>query len=319
MRAAQIERFGDWRAVGVADVAVPVPRAGEVLVRVAASSVNPVDVAHREGRLRLLSGGHMPRGLGIDAVGTVHGVGASVRGFEPGQRVWGIRAGASGMRAATGLTAEFAVVDARRLALAPASLDDAEAASFLIGGYTALRALTDVAGVRAGDRVLVRGGTGGVGSAAVQVAAALGARVAVLASAAGEGVARQLGATEFFDYRTATPASVGAVDVLIDTVGTDLLVWRKTLSPGGRMVGVAFDSVAGLVPIGASAVFGPRRIRTFAGEPPAGALAKLTRFVDEHGTRGVVHGTYPLARLGEAHREFSAGGVRGKIVVAVAD
>jgi NADPH:quinone reductase-like Zn-dependent oxidoreductase len=318
MRAAQIERFGDWRAVGVADAPVPVPRTGEVLLRVATSSVNPVDIAHREGRLRLLAGRRMPQGLGIDAVGTVERVGSAVRDFVPGQRVWAIRAGASGMRRATGLTAQLAVVDARRVALAPASLDDVAAAGLLIGGYTALRALTDVAHVRPGDRVLVRGGTGGVGSAAVQIAAALGARVAVLASASGEGVARQLGATEFFDYRTATPASVGSVDVVMDTVGTDLFAWRRALSPGGRMVGVAFDSVAGLAAVGASAVFGARRIRTFAGEPPVGALAALTRFVDEHGLRGVVHATYPLDRLGEAHRDFSVGGVRGKIVVEVA-
>jgi NADPH:quinone reductase-like Zn-dependent oxidoreductase len=315
MRAAQITRFGDWRAVGVAEAPVPIPREEEVLVRVSASSVNSVDVAHREGRLRLLSGRRIPQGLGIDLVGTVEGAGAAVRGFSPGERVWGIRAGASGMRRATGLTADFAVVDPRGLAPAPANLSDPEAASLVIGGYTALRGLSDVAHVRPGERVLVRGGTGGVGSAAVQIAVAMGARVAVLASASGADLAADLGATEFFDYSTATPASIGKVDVLFDTVGTDLLSWRRTLAVGGRMIGVAFDSLSGLATIGASRVYGSRRIRTFAGEPPAGFLADLTRFVEDTSIRGVVHATYPIERIAEAHRAFSAGRVGGKIVI----
>jgi len=201
----------------------------------------------------------------------------------------------------------------------PESLDEVEAASLVVGGYTALRALRDVARLQPGERVLVRGGAGGVGSGAVQIASAIGARVAVLASASCEKLVGDLGATEFFDYSTATPASVGKVDVLIDTVGTDLLAWRRTLGPGGRMVGVAFDSPAGLTAIGMSRVFGTRRVRTFAGQPPAGALAALTRFVNEKSIHGVVHGTYPLKETAEAHRAFAAGGVRGKIVITAAD
>jgi NADPH:quinone reductase-like Zn-dependent oxidoreductase len=318
MLAAQITRFGDWRTVSLSDVPIPTPRRGEVLVRVAASSINSVDVAHREGRLGPLAGRRMPQGLGIDLVGTVQTTGPAVRAFLPGERVWGIRAGAGGMRTPTGLAAEYAVVDARRLALAPASLDDAESASLVIGGYTALRALRDVARLQPGERVVVRGGSGGVGSAAIQIAAALGAGVAVLASSSSRELVMGLGATEFFDYSTATPATVGKVDVFFDTVGTDLLAWRRTLASRGRMVGVAFDSVAGLAAIGMSSVFGSRRIRTFAGEPPVGALADVTRFVNEHGIRGVVHSTYPLAELPEGHRVFAAGGVRGKIVIRVA-
>jgi NADPH:quinone reductase-like Zn-dependent oxidoreductase len=315
MRAAQITRFGDWRTVATSEVPTPSPRGGEVLVRVSASSINSVDIAHREGRLRALAGRRLPQGLGIDLVGTVESTGPGVGSFSPGDRVWGIRAGAGGMRQPTGLTADYAVVDARRVARAPESLDDASAASLVTGGYTALRALRDVARLQPGERVLVRGGAGGVGSAAIQIAAALGARVAALASSSSADLVGSLGATEVFDYSTATPASVGRVDVLLDTVGTDLFAWRRTLAPGGRMVGVAFDSLRGLAAIGASGVFASRRIRMFAGEPPAGILDSLTAFVDDHGIRGVVHNSYPLEELAEAHRAFAAGGVRGKIVI----
>ncbi|MGV8858696.1 quinone oxidoreductase family protein [Rhodoglobus sp.] len=319
MRAAQITRFGDWEAIQVADVPIPAPRADEVLVRVAASSVNSVDIKHRQGRLRLLAGRRVPQGLGIDLVGSVESVGGAVKDFAPGERVWGIRAGASGMRNAAGPAADYCVVDARHLARAPESLDNVDAASLVTGAYTALRALKDVARLQPGERVLVRGGTGGVGNAVVQVAAALGARVAVLASPSSDNLASVLGASEFFDYTTATPASVGKVDVLVDTVGTDLLGWRRTLAPNGRMVSVAFDSLAGIAAIGMSRIYGSARIRMFAGEPPAGALATLTQFVNERGIRGLVHKTYPLENLAEAHRAFSAGGVRGKIVVRIAE
>ncbi|WP_326966805.1 zinc-binding dehydrogenase [Arthrobacter sp. CG_A4] len=182
-----------------------------------------------------------------------------------------------------------------------------------------MRALRDVARLQPGERVLVRGGTGGVGNAVVQIAAALGARVAVLASPSSGDLVSSLGATEFFDYTTATPASVGKADVIVDTVGTDLLAWRRTLAADGRMVTVAFDSLAGIAAIGRSRVYGSARIRTFAGEPPAGALATLTQFVDKHHIRGLVHNTYPLNDIAEAHRAFAAGGVRGKIAIRIAE
>ncbi|MFT2816748.1 NAD(P)-dependent alcohol dehydrogenase [Leifsonia sp. A12D58] len=318
MRAAQIIRFGDWRAVAVTTTAVPEPGDGEVLVRVSASSLNTVDVVRRDGRLRMLTGRRLPQGLGIDMVGTVERTGAGVQGFGPGDRVWGIRSDTAGMKNPTGLTADYAVAHAHQIASAPHTLDDVQAAAFAVGGYTALRALRDVARLQPGERVLIRGGTGGVGSAAVQIAAALGGRVAVLASARNEQIARDLGAQEFFDYATASPALVGPTDVILDTVGTDLLRWRRLLTPQGRMVGVAFNSAAGLATIAASIVFGPRRIRTFAGEPPPGSLACVTSFAETHGLRALVHGTFPLEDLQDAHRTFDAQALRGKIVITVA-
>jgi len=318
MHTAQITRFGDWRAVHVAETTVPDAAAGQVLVRVSASSLNAVDAAHREGRLTVLAGRRLPQGLGIDLVGTIEGIGANVTGLQVGDRVWGIRAGAFSMKGARGLTAEYAVVNASQVARAPESLDDVQAAALVVGGYTSLRALRDVARLQPGERVLVRGGTGGVGSAAVPIAAAMGGRVAVLASARNEDLALGLGAHEFFDYATATPASVGSADVILDTVGSDLLAWRRLLSPGGRMVSVAFDSLAGLVAITASSVFGRGRIRTFAGEPPSGYLNSLSSFVDEHRIRALVHETFPLEHVQDAHRAFTAPGLRGKIVVTTA-
>jgi NADPH:quinone reductase-like Zn-dependent oxidoreductase len=318
MRAAQITRFGDWRVLRVAEVSVPAPGPGDVLVRVAASSVNSVDRAHREGKMRVLAGRRLPQGVGIDAVGTVESVGAGVTRFRRGDRVWGIRADAASMRSATGLTAELATISEQHVALAPTTLDDAQAAALVVGGYTALRALRDVAHLRSGERVLVRGGAGGVGSAAVQVAAALGARVAVLASARSEAVARGLGAEEFFDHRSTRPGDVGPVDVMLDTVGTELLAWRRTLTPTGRMVGIAFDSPAALASIAMTTIFGTRRIRTFAGGPPAGSLADVTRFVEDNAIHALVHDTFALQDVQAAHHAFQARPLHGKLVITTA-
>jgi NADPH:quinone reductase-like Zn-dependent oxidoreductase len=315
MRAAQITRFGDWRVVDVAETAIPEPGPGQVLVRVNASSINVADVAHREGRLKVFTGRRLPQGLGVDLVGTVERTGAGVSEFSMGDRVWGIRAGAAGMKSAAGPTADFAVIEAHNIAHAPERLDDVQAAALVVGAYTALRALRDVARLQPGERVLIRGGTGAVGGAAVQIAAALGGRVAVLASPRSEQLAHELGAHEYFDYTTASPHAVGPADVVLDTVGTDLSAWRRTLTPTGRMVGVAFDSLAALATIGASTVFLSRRIRMFAGEPPAGTLAGVTRFVDNHGIRALVHDTFPLDRLQDAHHAATTRGLQGKIVI----
>jgi NADPH:quinone reductase-like Zn-dependent oxidoreductase len=317
VRAAQFSRFGDPRVIRIADAAIPTADAGEILIRVAASSVNAVDASHRVGKLSFISGRRFPQGLGIDAVGTVEAVGEGVVGFALGERVWAIRAGARGMRQARGLAAEFAVVDARTVAHAPESLDDIQAAALVVSGYTALRALRDVLRVQPSDRVLVRGAAGGVGSAAVSIAIALGGQVAALASSRTGDLVRSLGAHELFDYSLATPSAVGSSDAIFDTVGTDLSAWRRTMAKGGRMATVAFDSPRALATLGLSAVHGPRRIRAFAGEPPAGQLARLAEFVDAHEIRPVVHGTYPLADIGLAHEAFAGRGIAGKLVITV--
>lgn len=145
-----------------------------------------------------------------------------------------------------------------------------EAVSLLAGGTTSLTALTDKSRLRPGERLLVRGGSGGVGSVAVQVGKVLGAHVTALAGAGNLGFVRSLGADEAFDYRTTGPDGLGTFDVVLDTVGTRHAAFRKLLAPGGRMVALAFD-VDNLVPslayIAASAVHGSRRVRFFSGNP----------------------------------------------------
>ncbi|RWZ52699.1 NADP-dependent oxidoreductase [Labedella phragmitis] len=317
MKAAQFVRFGDPGVIDVVDAAVPTPGEGEVLIRVAASSVNAVDASHRSGELGLITRRRFPQGLGVDAVGRIEGVGAGVTGFVKGERVWAMRAGADGLRRSTGLAAEFAVVHSHRVAPAPESLSDAEAAALIVGGYTALRAFRDVLSLRPGSRTLIRGASGGVGSAAVPIAAALGGQVIGVTSRRNGDLVRSLGAQEVFDYATATPSDVGSADVIFDTVGTQLSAWRSALSRNGRMATVAVGSAGALAAVGLSAIHGSRRIRMFAGEPPTGQLAALSAFVDANHIRPVVHETFRIDDIGRAHDRFDRGGVAGKLVIVM--
>lgn len=310
MRAALYDRYGPPEVLYEGRVPVPVAGPGEVLVRVVAASVNGGELYGRAGRVRFVTGRRFPQRTGIDFTGEV------VRGpgFTPGDRVWGLLPGTFGS------AAEFVVLPPDRLALAPAGLDPVAAAALPAVGTTAITALRDKAELRSGERLLVRGGSGGVGSVAVQLGAAYGATVTALAGADHLEFVRSLGATEALDYRRTGPRDLGRFDVVLDTVGTDHRAYRRLLAPGGRMVAIAFDvrrMVPSLAYLAASTAFGSRRVRFFRGDPRSDLLAELTALTERGALRPVVERVYPLADIAEAHRALEAGGVRGKLVVTV--
>jgi NADPH:quinone reductase-like Zn-dependent oxidoreductase len=317
VRSAQFTRYGDDGVIEIVDAAIPRPGPTEVLLRVAASSVNAVDIAHRAGKLAYVTGRNFPQGLGVDAVGRIESMGSDVSGFARGERVWAVRAGAGGMKQPIGLASEYAVVDARRVSHAPESMDDTTAAALVVSGYTALRALRDSLRLQPGGRVIIRGASGGVGSAAVSIAAAMNGYVVGLASQRNLEVVQALGAHEVFDYSATTPSQVAPADAVFDTVGTRLSAWRRTLRRGGRMATVAFASPAAIATIVSSVVHGSKRVRAFAGEPPAGHLAELAAFVEARGIRPLVHETISLDAIARAHRVFEGRGLAGKVVVTM--
>lgn len=313
MRAALYDRYGPPEVLYVGEVPRPVAGAGQVLVRVTASSVNGGELYGRAGRARFVTGfGGFPHRIGIDFAGEVAAAGPDVPDFAPGDRVWGL------LPRAFGAAAEFVVVPAGRLAPAPAGLDLADAAALPAVGTTVITALRDKAKLRAGDRLLVRGASGGVGHVAVQLGRAYGAHVTALAGARNLEFVRELGAHEAFDYATVAPAELSRFDVVVDTVGTDLPAYRRLLTRTGRMVTVSFDIdhvVASLGYVLASTVYGRRRVRFFRGDPHRELLAELTRLTENGSLRPVVHRVFPLAAIADAHRALENGGVRGKIVV----
>ncbi|MGW4111366.1 NAD(P)-dependent alcohol dehydrogenase [Actinosynnema sp. NPDC004786] len=308
MRAALFDRYGPPDVLYEGEVPEPVPRPGEVVVRVHAVSVNGGEVLGRSGRLKLLLGPKFPKRVGIDFAGEV----VSGPGYEPGAHVWG------GLpRGRFGSAAEYLALSPRQLAPSPAGLDLVRAAALPGVGTTAITALRDRARLRPGERLLVRGASGGVGSVAVQLGKAYGAHVTALAGKRNlDFVREELGADEAVDYRT-DPADLGRFDVVLDTHGSALPAYRRLLGPGGRMVGIAFRSAGDVGYLLASAVFGSRRVRFFSGNPETELFADLTALVERGAIRPVVDSVHPLSAIADAHRALEAGGVRGKHVVRV--
>jgi len=316
MRAAVFDRYGPPEVLYEGTVTRPVAGPGEVLVRVRATSVNGGELAGRAGRLRLvtdLAQRGFPKRVGTDFVGDVVEVGRDVTAAAVGERVWGL------LPRTFGSTAQYVVVPPDRFAPAPAGLEPAEAAALPVG-TTSITALRDVARLRPGERLLVRGAAGGVGVTGVQLGRAYGAHVTGLARAEHLGLVRGLGAVEALDYRTTDPADLERFDVVLDTVGTDLRSYRRLLAPGGRMVTIAFDldrAVRSLGYVLGSAVHGRRRVLFFSGNPRRDLFEELTRLTESGALRPVVDRVHPMSEIAAAHRALEEGGVRGKVVVTV--
>lgn len=314
MRAVVFDRYGGPEVLHERHVAMPVARAGDVVVRVDATSVNGADLMLRSGKLAIVTGRRFPKQLGIDFVGTLVEADPDLDGLSIGDRVWGAVDPRRGPRS----LAEWVSIPATQIARAPGNLTAEEAVTLIAGGTTAHTALVDHAKVQPGERVLVRGAAGGVGSVAVQLAKSLGATVTALASASSSEFVRNLGADAVIDYRATSPAQLGAFDIVFDAHGSSLFSFRRLLAPGGRMVSIAVDADAparSLLAITASGVFGSRRIRFFRGNPGRLDLELLTTRVERGELRPVLDRTFSLSRAAEAHTALEARGVHGKLVI----
>lgn len=316
MVAAQYVGYGEPAVLRVADVPRPSPGEGEVLVKVQASSVNGGELAKRSGQLRYITGRHFPQPIGVDFVGVIAELGTGVADVHVGLPVWGTVS----ERANSGTQAEYVAVPADRVSRSPLGLSPIDAAALIAGGTTALAALRDVARLRPGERLLVRGAAGGVGSVAVQVGIMLGAHVTGLAHPSSEDFVRQMGAEAVIDYST-PPAELSEFDVIFDTRGTQLRSFRSRLASGGRMVTIAPDidrPIASVFYIALSTVHRGRRVRIFLGNPEATLLREVAVAAESGALRPVVHRSFGLMDIGAAHEMLERGGVEGKLVLNIA-
>jgi NADPH:quinone reductase-like Zn-dependent oxidoreductase len=315
MRAISQDAFGGPEVLRLIEVRKPVPLPTEVLVRVVAAGVNPVDDQTRAGQGVAAVLGDPPFILGWDVCGTVEEIGHGVHTLRPGDEVFGM----PWFPRQAGAYAEYVTAPSRQFARKPATLTHQEAAAAPLAALTAWELLTAATTVRPGQRVLVHAAAGGVGHLAVQLAKHLGAYVIGTASAANHEWLRKLGADELIDYRSQLFEDVVAdVDLVLDLVPDNHVTGLRsltTLRPGGLLLAVP----AGVSPeMAARAAQLGVRAEPFLVEPDGAALGRIAALIDEGALSIEVAKVFPLEQAAEAHRQIATRHTQGKLVLQVA-
>ncbi|MGO9802987.1 MAG: NAD(P)-dependent alcohol dehydrogenase [Steroidobacteraceae bacterium] len=327
MQAVLYRCYGTPQVLKLEEVAKPVPADDELLVKVRAASLNPLDWHYLSGTpyiVRLDAGIGAPKDprMGVDFSGTVEAVGKSVQHFKVGDEVFGGRDGAF---------AEYLTVrESRAVAVKPAGVSFEQAAALPIAAITALQALRDKGKLRAGQKVLINGASGGVGTFAVQLAKWLGGEVTGVCSTRNVELVRSLGADHVIDY-TREDFTRGAerYDLIIDNVGNHpLLEYRRVMTPHGILVLVgggptpSGQMLGGLTIMLKGLILNPfvsQSFEPFLAELNPKDLSLLAGLIQQGRLKPVIDRRYPLAQLPEAMSYLEAGHARGKIVIDVGD
>jgi NADPH:quinone reductase-like Zn-dependent oxidoreductase len=311
VKAVVATEIGGPDVLAVWTVPTPEPLPTEVLVRVHAAGVNPVDTKTRSGRGMKRVLGEPPFVVGWDVAGVVESVGMGVTRFAPGDEVFGM----PWFPRQAAAYAEYVTAPSRQLARKPASLSFAQAGALPLASLTAWQALVDTALVEPGMRVLVHAAAGGVGHLAVQIAKSRGAYVIGTASAKKHDLLVSLGVDEPIDYKTTDFTTVVAdVDVVLDLVGSEDYGMRSlsVLRPGGLLIMVPSG-----VPEAVSAA-GPEQGKRVTGilvEPDGAALGEVAALVEAGRLRVEIERTFPLEQAAAAHELSESGSVGGKLVL----
>jgi NADPH:quinone reductase-like Zn-dependent oxidoreductase len=312
MKAVMYRNYGGPDVLETADVPEPVIRDDEILIRVRATSVNPVDWKFRSGKPRIpfLK---LPRITGLDVCGTVVGVGRSVTRFKKGDDLFAMLSAFAG-----GGCAEYAAVPERQAAMKPGNLSFAEAAAVPLAGLTALQTLRDYGGIKTGDRVLINGASGGVGSFAVQIARVFGAEVTGVASGKNRDFVLGLGAGRAIDYITedftdGTPR----YDIIFDAVSSrSFRECRPVLKPKGIYLST-LPKVSTAIRMVTGAILGGKRSRVISVRPVGADLEVLRAWIEENRLTPRIDRVYPMEKTAEAQTASETGRARGKIVIEI--
>jgi NADPH:quinone reductase-like Zn-dependent oxidoreductase len=310
MKAIVTPRWGDSSVLTETEVPTPAPGPTEILVRVQAAGVNPVDFKTRAGGGVADFLGTPPVILGWDVAGVVEAVGYGVTLFAPGDEVFGMPKFPRPAEA----YAEYVTAPARHFAHKPATLSTVEAGGLPLAGLTAWQALVDTAGLREGERVLVTAASGGVGHLAVQIAKARGAQVTASGRAVKHEFLRSIGADEVVDYTAVDLGSaVRDVDVVFDTFGAGTASLLPALRDGGRLVTIASD----VTPLADAAAARDIRVSAVLVEPDRAGLLALAELAAAGRLRVAVDTVLPLSEAAKAHEIGERWQASGKIVLTV--
>lgn len=313
MLVASYDRYGGADVVRMREEPTPVPRRGEVLVRVRAAALNPKDILLQAGKnplYRLMSGARFPKRLGYDWSGEVVSCGPGVTSVAVGEALFGMIDGW-----AAGACATQAIVRVGELARKPETLSWEEAAGLPLAGQTALQALRDVARVESGARVLVNGASGGVGTLAVQIAKALGARVTAVTSSRNSDLVRSLGADDVVDYTATDLGTIGErFDVFFDVFGNRSFGFATPLL-SDRGVFVSTVPKSHVLRAWAVTLVARKRARLVVVKSRARDLETLADWAARALVRPVIDSVFPLDQIAQAEARVASRRSRGKVVL----
>ncbi|OUL21639.1 zinc-binding alcohol dehydrogenase [Nostoc sp. RF31YmG] len=311
MKAVVIRRYGTAEVLQYEDVEQPTIKPDQILVKIHASSVNPVDWKIRQGMLQLLTGYNFPMILGFDLAGEVVAIGSQVKRFQPGDAIYGSTA------LPGGAYAEFAAIPENLAAPKPTNLSYEEAAAVPLAALTALQALRDQGNIQAGQSVLINGAAGGVGIFAVQIAKALGTEVTGVCSTKNVDLVKSLGADRVIDYKQQDfTQETGPYNMIFDAVGkrspSDC---KRVLKPNGVYI-TTLPSPESIVQSVLTTFLPGQKVKFILEKPNTKDLLYLKELIEAGKIRVVIHRTYPLQELAAAHTESETERAVGKIALA---
>jgi len=316
MKAMVYTKFGSPDVLRLQEVEKPAPKDHELLIRVRAASANPYEWRHLRADpffIRFMGGGLFRpkhRILGADIAGQVEAVGREARQFKPGDDVFG--------DGSYGGYAEYVCVDEKRVVLKPASLSFEEAAASPMAGLTALQGLRDKGRIRAGQKVLINGASGGVGTFAVQIARSFGAEVTGVCSAGKIDLVRSLGAAQVIDYKREDVTTTNErYDLIFDVAAfRSVTTYRRILAAGGIYV-VAGGSMARILQVMLLSMTGAKNMTFLAARVSQEDLRTISDLMRAGKVKSVIDRCYPLEETAKAIRYLEDGHARGKIVITV--
>jgi len=308
MKAVVAHEYGGPEVLKYEDAPLPEPKDDQILVRVIASGVNPADPLILNGKYAKEFGTHLPLILGYDMAGVVVKTGANVTKLKVGDPVYAYLLWGGGW-------AEYCISNESESAIKPKSLSFTEAAAVPLAALTAWQALVDIGKIQSGQTVLIHGGSGGVGSFAIQIAKARGALVIATASTANQDLLKQLGADVAIDYtKQKFEENVHDVDLVLDPVGRDTLARSYAVIKKGGIV-------VTLVSRCDEAELKKHEIRgaSLSSHPDSKDLAEITKLIDDGKIKTIVSQVLPLTDAAKADAQAATHHTRGKIVLKIAD
>jgi NADPH:quinone reductase-like Zn-dependent oxidoreductase len=310
MKTAQINAYGGPEVIEINETQKPATEKGKVLVKVYASSVNPFDVKLVQGMMQKMIPLQFPYTIGGDIAGVVSEISEGVEGFSVGNKVYG---SANALLGATGAFAEYTLVSPDTIAIMPANVDFTQGATLVLAGVSAVQAIEEHFKLAAGQKILIHGGAGGIGTIAIQIAKKLGAYVATTATHENAEYVKKLGADEVIDYTTQKFSEVlSDYDAVFDTVGGETYTQSfGVLRKGGILVSMIAPHNQELADI-----FGVTAI-TQATKVTTKHLDMLTKYVEGGAVKPYIDKIYTLDNIKEAFKEQASGVVKGKIAIEV--